>query len=218
MYELRPDMKGIKIQTHPADDALFGQSKWWGEPDMPEELDYPEVTVCEDDDTWNDPLTFICQIRCEDIAALDTVGLLPHEGMLYFFAALDYFLGDIDTPSYPGMGLWETKYFKVLYTPSCNDLHTHHIVNEDGSPATLPAEAITFSTCEEDDGCTRMLGIPYLEEVREEMPDMLSLLQIDENDRWSLIFHDCGMLNFLISPDDLKHRRWGNVRCHLYSF
>ena len=134
------------------------------------------------------------------------------------FAALDYFLGDIDTPSYPGMDLWEPKYFKVLYAPSCNELHTHHIVNEDGSPATLPAESITFSACKENDDSTRLLGTPYIEEVYEEMSDMLSLFQIDENDRWNLVFHDCGMLNFLISPDDLKHRRWGNVKCYLYSF
>lgn len=211
-------MEGIKIQTHPADDALYGQSKWWGEPDMPEELDYPEVTVSEDGDTWADPLTFVCQIRCEDIASLDPEGLLPHEGMLYFFAAIDYFLGDIDAPSYPGIGLWRPEYFKVLYAPLCSELHTHHIVNEDGLPATLPAEAITFSACKENDDSIRLLGIPYLEEVREEMPDMLSLLQIDENDRWNLTFHDCGMLNFLISLDDMKHRRWENVKCHLYSF
>ena len=211
-------MEGIKIQTHPADDALYGQSKWWGEPDMPEELDYPEVTVSEDGDTWADPLTFVCQIRCEDIVPLDPEGLLPHEGMLYFFAALDYFLGDIDAPSYPDMGVWQPEYFKVLYAPSCDDLHTHHIVNEDGSPATLPAEAITFSACEGNDDSTRLLGVPYFEEVREEMPHMRSLLQIDEDDRWGLTFHDCGMLHFLISPDDLKHRRWENVACHLYSF
>ena len=211
-------MEGIKIQTHPADDALFGQSKWWGEPDMPEELDYPEVTVCEDGDTWDDPLTFVCQIRCEDIASLDPEGLLPHEGMLYFFAALDYYLGDIDAPTFPGMGLWRPEYFKVIYAPSCNDLHTHHIVNEDGTSATLPAEAITFSVGKAYDDSTRLLGVPYIEEVREELPDMRSLLQIDENDRWNLIFHDCGMLNFLISPSDLLARRWDKVSCYLFSF
>ena len=62
----------IKIETHPADNPLTGKSKWWGQPDMPENLDYPEVTIVDDDgETYEDPLTFVCQIRCADIAALD---------------------------------------------------------------------------------------------------------------------------------------------------
>ena len=208
----------IKIETHPTDSQLTGQSKWWGEPDMPDNLDYPEVTVSEDDDTWKDPLTFVCQIRCEDIAALDPEGVLPHNGMLYFFAALDYFLGDIDAPSYPGMGIWQPDYFCVLYSPSCENLHTHHIVNADNTPASLPAEAITFSACHENGDGIRLLGTPYIEEVCEEMPGMLSLLQIDESDRWNLTFHDCGTLNFLISPDALKNRQWEKAQCYLFSF
>ncbi len=209
----------IKIETQPADSPLTGQSKWWGEPDMPDDLDYPEVLVTADDgDNWQDPLTFVCQIRCEDIAALDPEGVLPHEGMLYFFAALDYFLGDIGALSYPGMGQWQQQYFRVLYAPSCDELHTHHIVNEDGTPATLPAEAITFTACDEHTDGIRMLGYPYIEEVREAMPAMLSLLQVDEDDRWNLTFHDCGTLNFMIHPRHLKERRWEKTACYLYSF
>ena len=207
----------IQIETYPTDSPLTGQSKWWGEPDMPEDLDYPEVTVTEDGDTWDEPLTFVCQIRCEEMAALDAEGLLPHEGMLYFFAALDYFLGDIDTPLYPGMGQWQQEYFRVLYSPTCDNLRTHQIVNEDGSPATLPAEALTFTAVDADDGL-RLLGMPYIEEVREAMPGRLSLLQVDECDRWNLTFHDCGTLNFLIRPDDLLKRRWDQTECYLFSF
>ena len=64
---------------------------------MPEDLEYPEVPVrdeyVDEDgkdavDEYDDPLTFICQIRCSDLAALDPKGLLPHEGLLYFFGAL----------------------------------------------------------------------------------------------------------------------------------
>lgn len=209
----------IRIETHPTGRPLTGQSKWWGQPDMPDTMDYPEVTVTgEDGEQYDDPLTFVCQIRCEEMAALDTDGLLPHEGMLYFFAALDYFLGDIDTPAYPGMGEWQQKYFQVLYAPTCEDLHTHQIVNEDGNPATLPAEAMTFTACEAGGDGLRLLGFPYIEEVREQMPGRLSLLQVDESDRWGLTFHDCGTLNFLIRPDDLRARRWDKTECYLFSF
>ncbi len=186
---------------------------------MPETLDYPELLVTDEDgDSWQDPLTFICQIRCEDIAALDPEELLPHEGMLYFFAALDYFLGDIEAPSYPGMGQWQTESFRVLYSPFCEQLHTHQLVYEDGTPAHLPAEAISFERCDEHDDGIRLLGWPYIEEVREAMPDRISLLQVDECDRWDLIFHDCGTLNFLIRPDDLRERRWEKTECYLFSF
>lgn len=208
----------IKITTSPTEDPLFGQSKWWGEPDMPETLAYPEALVTEDGDSWQDPLTFVCQIRLEDIAALDPEGLLPHEGMLYFFAALDYFLGDIEAPSYPGMGQWQPQHFRVLYAPSCEALHTHHVFAADGTPANLPAEAITFTASDADNDGQRLLGLPYIEDVREAMPGMLSLLQVDEDDRWGLTFHDCGTLNFLIRPDDLKRRQWDKVACYLFSF
>lgn len=209
----------IKISTQPTDNPLFGQSKWWGQPDMPEELDYPEITLVDDDgEEYQDPLTFVCQLRCEDFASLDPEGLLPHEGMLYFFAALDYWLGDYDTPAHPGLGLWPKKYYKVLYSPSCNDLHTHSIVYDDGTPVGLPAEAIEFSRCDKADDGLRLLGKPYLEEVCEQQPDMISLLQVDENDSWHLVFYDCGMLNFLISPEHLRTRQWDKVKCYLFSF
>ena len=175
----------IRIETHLADGPLTGQSKWWGEPDMPEELDWPTVMVRDEDgESYDDPLTFVCQIRCADIAPFDPDGLLPHEGMLYFFAALDYFLGDLDTPAYPGMGEWKKEYFRVLYSSSLDQLHTHH------------------------------LNYP----VRQEMTGWLSLLQVDESDRWGLTFHDSGMLNFLIRPEDLQQRRWDQTTCYLFSF
>ena len=209
----------IKIETSKSDSPLFGKSKWWGQPDMPDELDYPEVSVVDDDgEEYLDPLTFVCQLRCDELAPFDSQGLLPHHGMLYFFAALDYFFGDIDTPASPGMGLWDQKYYRVLYSPSCDNLHTHKILFEDGTPFGLPAETITFSYCDNADNGIRLICKPYLEEVCEEFPDKLSLLQIDEDDRWGLRFYDCGMVNFLVSREQLQNRQWDKVLCHLYSF
>ena len=224
---------------------LFGQSKWWGFPDMPEELEYPEVPVREeyvDDDgrdavdEYDGPLTFICQIRCSDLAAVDPEGLLPHEGMLYFFAALDYFLGNLDAVVSPGLGEWEAPWFKVLWAPSCENLHTHSILYEDGSEACLPAVPMAFGSgvgggsgevadscgaagdsCETTGDGFQLLGRPFYDEVVQEMPGIINLLQIDENDDWGLRFFDCGMLNFLIAPADLAARRWSAVRCYLTS-
>ena len=200
-----------------AGDGLFGQSKWWGFPDMPEEMEYPAVPVREE---YEDPLTFICQIRCSDLAPCDPFGQLPHEGMLYFFASLDYFLGNLDAVSSPGLGEWEAQYFRVLYSPTCSGLHTHTVYYEDGSPACLPPCGICFSAARDsfDAGdYFKLLGRPFYEEVSQELPGMISLLQIDENDDWGLRFFDCGMLNFMISPADLAARRWTAVRCWLHS-
>lgn len=205
----------ISLSFAKTDSELFGRSKWWGFPDMPEELEYPEVPVNVDGEMYLDPLTFICQIRCADLSEHDPEGLLPHEGMLYFFAALDYFLGNLDADVAPGMGEWNPQHFKVLYSPSCDNLHTHSIVYEDGTPACLPAEEILFGG---EESYTRLLGKPYFEEVSEAMPGMVSLLQIDENEGWGLRFFDSGMLNFLISKKNLASRKWQEARCYLHSF
>lgn len=205
----------IRIKTVHSEDSLFGKSKWWGCPDLPDDLEYPEVPVNEDGELYYDPLTFICQIRCEDLEGYDTEGLLPKSGMLYFFAALDYFLGNIEHAVSPQMGEWSPSLFRVLYTKECENLHSHSVLYDDGTPAYPSAEKIVFGSGNEE---TRLLGEPYFDEVREEMGGMISLLQIDENDSWNLRFFDSGMLNFLIYPKDLAKLRFDRVRCYLHSF
>ena len=207
----------IKLRTRPSKDGLYAQSKWWGFPDLPDNLDWPTVETTDEGETFEDPLTFICQIRCSDIAELDPEGLLPHEGMLYFFAALDYFLGDLDAWTAPGMGEWPAECFRVLYSPTCEGLNTHTVFydEEETEPAALPPEAIEFDA--EGEGYTALLGEAFPEETREALPGLVNLLQIDENDDWGLRFFDSGMLNFMIKPADLKARRFDKVRVWLYS-
>ena len=207
----------IRIISRPSSDGLYAQSKWWGFPDLPDNLDWPTVEASDEGETFEDPLTFVCQIRCSDIAPLDPEGLLPHEGMLYFFAALDYFLGDLDAWTAPGMGEWPAECFRVLYSPTCEGLNTHTVFydEEETEPAALRPEEIEFS--QEGEGYTWMLGEAFPEETREALPGLVNLLQIDGNDDWGLRFFDCGMLNFMIKPADLKARRFDKVRVWLYS-
>ena len=56
------------------------------------------------------------------------------------------------------------------------------------------------------------------DEIRQAHPGCLSLLQIDEDDRWGLRFYDCGMYYFLIRPGDLRHRRWERAEGDLYFY
>lgn len=129
---------GLKFEK--SSDELVGQSKWWGSPDLPQDWDYP----CSEE---GDPLTFVCQIKCEDIAEFDTEGLLPHTGMLYFFAQLGEYvqLLDIEEGEHNGLGEWGEGAYKVLYSPSCDDLEPFKVLYDDDEPAYLPAEAIAFS-------------------------------------------------------------------------
>ena len=109
----------IAINLNKTERILFCASKWWGDPDMPETMEYPTVEVTEDGETYDYPLTFLCQINCEDIAAMDKTGLLPKEGMLYFFAAIDKWIG-YESPTSNGAGEWPKGYVSVKYAKCIN--------------------------------------------------------------------------------------------------
>ena len=71
----------IKINLQETEQELFCCSKWWGDPDLPADMEYPLAKAEEDGEEFDYPLTFVCQIDCADIAPFDPEGRLPHEGM-----------------------------------------------------------------------------------------------------------------------------------------
>ena len=199
----------IKINILPTAEDLAGKSHWWGFPDLPEAFEWP----CNED---GDLLTFICQISLEDISELDSENRLPHKGMIWFFAELDYFLGDLDAPC-GGTGEWEPGTFKVLYSEGHSDLLTHEYYWEDGEPAVLPAEEMTFEAASETDFGFKLLGMPAMTEGYEnENEGLMSLLQMDEEERWGLRFFDCGTTNFMI-PAERTNDDFSNVSFCLHS-
>ncbi|MGM9762940.1 MAG: DUF1963 domain-containing protein [Candidatus Cryptobacteroides sp.] len=130
-----------------ADRILFCSSKWWGNPDMPEAMQYPTVRVEEDGESYDYPLTFLCQINCEDIARYDAEGLLPHEGMLYFFAAIDECLG-YDAPYRTLIGEWEKGKVVVKYAKEINfeTFQTVLLEGEGGEDLADSELVVEFST------------------------------------------------------------------------
>ena len=199
----------IKINIQPTAEDLAGKSHWWGFPDLPEACEWP----CNED---GDLLTFICQISLEDISELDSDNRLPHKGMIWFFADLDYFLGDLDAPC-GGTGEWEPGTFKVIYSEDNSDLLTHEYYWEDGDPAVLPAEEMTFEAASETDFGFKLLGMPAMTEGYEnENEGLMSLLQLDEEERWGLRFFDCGTVNFMV-PLDRQNDDFSNVSFCLHS-
>ena len=230
-------MKSIQINLSKSSEDLTGKSKWWGQPDLPDGMSIPMI---EYEDGEDDPMTMVCQIRCADLAPIDPDNLLPHEGMLYFFADIDQFVGalhkerfgDEDEEEEPydeeeevyddyegnGLGEWAEDAFRVLYSPTDQGLEAHTIIGPDGEPYGLPAEKITLKASDNlvDNGFY-LLGAPYYEEIREWYPEYVNLLQIDENDDWGMTFYDCGMINFLIKPEDLKARKFENAMVYFHS-
>ena len=203
----------IRLKPMKTERILFCGSKWWGDPDLPENMQYPTMTVEEDGEEYEYPLTFICQINCEDIAPFDTEGRLPHEGMLYFFGAVDQLIG-YDSPIPTPIGEWPKGYLVVKYAKSINfeTFQSCMLVDDDGGALTDPELAICFEECEDDAPGIKMLGLAADEEVRSENKDLVNLLQIDEDDTAGFSCVNWKRLNVLFKESDLKFGNWKKSR------
>ena len=199
----------IRLTLKKTERILFCGSKWWGDPEMPENMQYPTVTASEDGETFDYPLTFICQINCEDIAAFDPENRLPHEGMLYFFAAIDRWLG-YDSPTANDRGEWSRGHFVVKYAKSINfeTFQSCMMVGDDGESLTEPELEICFEQCDDAADGIKLLGQSCNQNVRERYPDMISLLQLDKNEALAMDFGEGSVLNLLMKESDLKFGNW----------
>ena len=204
----------IKLTLNHSERVLFCASKWWGDPDMPENMQYPTIEVTEDGETFDYPLTFVCQINCEDLAALDPEGLLPHEGMLYFFAAMDKWLG-YDSPTTNGQGEWTKGHFVVKYAKAINfeTFQSCMLVDDEDQALTEREMEITFSECADDEKCIKMLGIPASDEVAANYEGMVNFLQIVKDANLEVEFDS--ELNLMVKPSDLKFGNWKKTVAHL---
>ncbi len=207
----------IRIHLQETETELFCSSKWWGDPDLPADMEYPTVEVTDEDGTYPYPLTFLCQIDCEDIAPLDPEGRLPHQGMFYVFAAIDEYL-DYDAPYHNGLGQWDRKMVVVKYTKAINfeTFRSAILVDDEDQPLTQKALKMTFEASEDNADGTRLLGVPFFEEVLQEMPEHQNFLQID-SDTAGLRFYDGGMLNLLYNKADWEAGKWKLVKGYLSS-
>ena len=199
-------MNSIKINLKNTDEDLFMRSKWWGNPDLPVGFDVP------------DDLTFICQIKCDELAAFDEDNLLPHKGMLYFFAAIDYYFGNFDSYN-PTDFYWGSEDVKVFYVEDIENQTFEQIVfvDDEDKPVAMKELAIEFSS--DDALCygNKMLGEPYNREWEDwDSPynGWTELLQVDSDDydECTLNFMDWGMLHFIINPNDLKNNDFTKVK------
>jgi uncharacterized protein YwqG len=204
----------IKLTLNQTERVLFCGSKWWGDPDMPENMQYPTIEVTEDGEKFDYPLTFVCQINCEDIAALDPENKLPHEGMLYFFAAIDKWIG-YDSPTQNDQGEWSKGHFVVKYAKSINfeTFQSCMLVDDEDQALTERELEIVFSQCPDDEKCIKLLGSASDDAVARKYPDLMNLLQIVRSENLDLEFE--GELNLLMKPSDLQYGNWKKTVAHL---
>ena len=176
---------------------------------MPENMQYPTVTTTEDGETFDYPLTFVCQINCEDIAALDTENRLPHEGMLYFFAALDKWIG-YDSPTANDRGEWTRGHFVVKYAKTINfeTFQSCMMVGDEGESLTEPELEICFEQCEDDAPGIKLLGCSSKQSTQDKYPGLVNLLQLDKNEALAMDFGEGSVLNLLFKESDLKFGNW----------
>ena len=188
----------IKLELKKTERILFCGSKWWGDPDMPENMQYPTMEVTEEGEKFDYPLTFVCQINCEDIAPYDKENKLPHEGMLYFFAAIDDYIG-YESPVQNPDGEWPKGRVSVKYAKSINfeTFQTCMLVGDEDEQLTEPELEIVFSECGDDEPGIKMLCNDSIQ------PEHLTLMQMVSDTVSGLNLQD-KKISFIMKDSDLK--------------
>lgn len=206
----------IRLTLNKTERILFCGSKWWGDPDMPENMQYPTIEVTEDGETFDYPLTFICQINCEDIAPYDKDGKLPHEGILYFFGAIDEWLG-YESPTTQGAGEWPKGHIAVKYAKTINfeTFQTCMLVGDEDEQLTESELEIVFSECDDDADGLKLLGVPAGEKARSGYPDLSNLLQLTSDATGGMSFPDGATLNIMMKDSDLGYGNWKKTKAYL---
>ena len=199
----------IKLELKKTERILFCGSKWWGDPDMPENMQYPIMEVTEEGEKFDYPLTFVCQINCEDIAPYDKENKLPHEGMLYFFAAIDDYIG-YESPVQNPDGEWPKGRISVKYAKSINfeTFQTCMLVGDEDEQLTEPELEIVFSECGDDEPGIKMLCNDSIQ------PEHLTLMQMVSDTVSGLNLQD-KKISFIMKDSDLKFGNWKRAKAIL---
>lgn len=214
-------MNAIKLIHHVVEGELnIGESKLWGDPDLPHSFDFP---VYKDEEGDKVHYTFIGQINCTQAAPYDKQNRLPKEGMLYFFGKIEYYLGDFLCDPV-GDAFWKPGDVKVLYYPR-NDYENFErvvLIDDDDNPISIREHKIDFEAVE-DQGSeydTKLLGLPAYLADDVDLDKYTLLLQLDSDDiddEHTLNFMDWGQLLFLIPTADLERPSFKNVIAYLAS-
>lgn len=200
----------IQIKLHKTDEDLFCKSKWWGNPDIPADF------------VFDDSLMFLCQIRCDDLVDYDEDNILPHNGMLYFFCDVAYYLGYYDDFEPQPSSYWNKDAVKVYYVNDVDESSFKQIIFDDDYFPQIKERKVEFELTDDESPGFKLLGLPYMLEYENWPPPYgkyINLLQVDseDDDDFDLMFMDMGLLYLIINPKDLKRKDFSKVRGYLYS-
>ena len=201
-------MNSIRLKTSYVDEKLpVGASKLFGAPDIFDGFEWPTIEV--DGEEYD--LSFVGQINLAEATKFDKDGILPKNGMLYFFYDLD------EMPHDPS----DANACRVIYHESDDDLHAISYVDEDGEDLSFREMKVEFQLVEAgflaDDSETHLLlGEPSMDNGfwYECIDGWQMLFQLDsmETDDICINFTDEGFLCFYIDKDKLKAQDFSDVR------
>lgn len=216
-------MKPINlILSSAVEEHQLCDSHFWGNPHLPKGVEFPTYTDA-DGDTLE--YRFICQINLADIASLDVDNILPHKGLLSFFAKIERYLGNYDDCYSLSGYISDADDVKVLYFPDApapgeeSQFVEVVLLDEDDTPVNPMAMKMEFShsrpaDCYEEHALFAEPTHREWESWDPPFEEWQILLQIDsfDGDGFNLNFMDCGVLDLLISPQALAAHDFGNVR------
>lgn len=234
--------KAIEICFDASEDAAgIGCSKHGGQPDVPEDFQWPW-------DNNNRPLSLLLQINCSDLTSLVSEDYLPKSGHLYFF----YELGEQN---------WEgaENSIRVIYIDTrYKELHRIDFPKTLANEFRLKERVISFKTKDsypsfqdlsnqnseyqhiidkvesfnearnrlQSESSINAIGtmFGYADLIHDVIVNDLNvnilLLQLFsiEDDLYELLFGDCGNIYFYISPQDLKNKDFKNLKFELQCY
>lgn len=234
--------KAIEICFDASEDAAgIGCSKHGGQPDVPEDFQWPL-------DNNNRPLSLLLQINCLDLTSLVSEDYLPKSGHLYFF----YELGEQN---------WEgaENSIRVIYIDTrYKELHRIDFPKTLANEFRLKEQVISFKTKDcyptfqdlsnqnteyqhiidkvesfnearnrlQSESSINAIGtmFGYADLIHDVIVNDLNanilLLQLFsiEDDAYELLFGDCGNIYFYISPQDLKNKDFKNLKFELQCY
>lgn len=136
-------MKPIYLKLSvPTDKLATGSSRFWGNPDLPEDFDFPSYT---DDDGEEYDYVFVCQINLEELANFGVPTMLPKRGLLSFFAKIDHYMGYYDVPMDINGCVSNKDAVRVLYFPNCMGMVEKVLVGDDDKPIAPHELRIDFT-------------------------------------------------------------------------
>ena len=184
-------MNGIKLKiSKPKDKLPAGSSKLFGNPDVWNGFEWPYIE--ENGEKYD--LTFLCQINCTEVSALDKEGRLPKTGILYFFYDLDTMPETSDSRS--ARVLW--------YNGELSVLHEMLLTDEAGNSLAFSEQKIDFEASDADEKSSHLL-LGDMTQSCDFTKDYLPLLRIGsfETEDAEIRFQDNGALCFYIEKEKL---------------